>query len=184
MSDRILDASAILVLLNREPGSEKVEALLSGSFVSSVNVAEVAGKLANLDMPALDVQAAIEALGLTVVDFDVPMALEAGMLRKITRKLTCRPRFFFFLEPLQIFSYDHHAMAKGIPFSARIPLKDNHQILKIVVYDLKSGSIGSKFFKRKGKSYSMNAHPIDTPEEIKLKPGAVPPPPGAPFSSQ
>jgi ribonuclease VapC len=86
MSDWILDASAILVLLNRESGSEKVEALLPGAFVSSVNVAEVASKLADLGMPTSNIQAAIEALGLTIMDFDAQMALEAGILRAITRK--------------------------------------------------------------------------------------------------
>jgi hypothetical protein len=78
----------------------------------------------------------------------------------------------------------NHVMTKGIPFSAAIPLKDKDQIIKIVVYDEKSGSIGSKIFKKKGRGYTLDAHPIDTPEEIKLKPGTVPPPPGAPFSSQ
>jgi PIN domain nuclease of toxin-antitoxin system len=86
MSNLILDASAILVLLNRESGSEKVEAMLPGAFVSSVNVAEVAGKLADLGMPASDIQTAIDALGLTIVDFDAQMALEAGILRAITCK--------------------------------------------------------------------------------------------------
>ncbi len=86
MSDWILDASAILVVLNREPGCEKVEALLPGAFVSSVNLAEVAGKLADLGMPLPDMRAAIEALGLIIVDFDAQMALETGSLRPVTRK--------------------------------------------------------------------------------------------------
>jgi ribonuclease VapC len=86
MNDWILDASAILVLLNHESGSEKVESLLPGAFVSSVNVAEVAGKLADLGMPTSNIQAAIETLGLTIVDFDLQMALEAGILRTVTRR--------------------------------------------------------------------------------------------------
>jgi ribonuclease VapC len=40
----------------------------------------------DLDMPAPEIEATIEALGLTIVDFDLRMALEAGILRKATRK--------------------------------------------------------------------------------------------------
>jgi ribonuclease VapC len=85
MSDCVLDASAILLLLNHEPGSSKVETLLSGAFASSVNLAEVASKLAESGMPALDIRSAIGALGLTIVDFDADMAYEAGGLRALTR---------------------------------------------------------------------------------------------------
>lgn len=86
MSDCVLDASAILVVLNHETGSSKVEALLPGGFASTVNLAEVAGKLAELGMPISDIRAAIEALGLTIVNFDAPMAFETGSLRSATRK--------------------------------------------------------------------------------------------------
>ena len=41
MSRAVLDASAILALLRREKGSEKVAKRLRGSLVSSVNIAEV-----------------------------------------------------------------------------------------------------------------------------------------------
>ena len=85
MSDCVLDASAILVLLNREPGSSKVETLLPGAFASSVNLAEVAGKLTESGMSALEIRSAIGALGLTIVDFDANMAYETGGLRSLTR---------------------------------------------------------------------------------------------------
>jgi PIN domain nuclease of toxin-antitoxin system len=85
MSDCVLDGSAILVLLNREPGSSKVETLLPGAFASSVNLAEVAGKLSESGMPALEIRSAIGALGLTIVDFDASMAYETGGLRSLTQ---------------------------------------------------------------------------------------------------
>ncbi len=85
MSDSVLDASAILLLLNHEPGGSKVEMFLPGAFVSSVNIAEVAGKLAESGMPASGIRSAIGALGLTIVDFDANMAYETGGLRSLTR---------------------------------------------------------------------------------------------------
>ena len=41
----VLDASALLALLNEEPGSSAVEALLDGAVISSVNWCEAFGKL-------------------------------------------------------------------------------------------------------------------------------------------
>ena len=86
MNSCVLDASAILVVLNREPGSATVEDLLQGALVSTVNVAEIAGKLADSGMPLSEIGSAIEVLGVTIVDFDAQMALETGALRPSTRK--------------------------------------------------------------------------------------------------
>jgi Ca-activated chloride channel homolog len=47
---------------------------------------------------------------------------------------------------------------KGIPFSAMIPVKDKDQILKIVIFDVTSGRIGSKFIKKNLKG--LDPHPI------------------------
>ncbi len=86
MSDCVLDASAILLLLNREPGSAKVEALLPGAHASTVNIAEVVAKLVDLGMPVSEIQSAIEALAITIVEFDQELAFETGGLRLSTRK--------------------------------------------------------------------------------------------------
>ena len=46
MNSIVLDASALLAILNREPGAEKLTpTLLSGAVSSAVNLAEVHGKL-------------------------------------------------------------------------------------------------------------------------------------------
>ena len=45
MSSWVLDASALLALLNRELGSEKVVAALPDAVMSSVNLSEVVAKL-------------------------------------------------------------------------------------------------------------------------------------------
>ena len=47
MSSWVLDASALLAMLNSEPGSERVAAALADSVMSSVNLSEVVAKLAD-----------------------------------------------------------------------------------------------------------------------------------------
>ena len=53
---------------------------------------------------------------------------------------------------------------KGIPFSAKIPVIADDQILRIVLYDEISGRIGSKFTKKKGKGLAI----------VKQEPGTLP----------
>lgn len=48
----VLDASAVLALLNAEPGEDKVRLLLPRATISAVNVAEVLAKLVTQGMPA------------------------------------------------------------------------------------------------------------------------------------
>ena len=50
MSKYVLDASAVLTVLNQEPGKERVETILSQAAVSTVNVAETLGKLMDAGM--------------------------------------------------------------------------------------------------------------------------------------
>ncbi len=85
MSEAVLDASAILALLNEEPGSDAVATLLPRAVVTSVNLAEVVGKLADAGMPETAIREAIGALGLSVVPLDAELAYAAGMLRSSTR---------------------------------------------------------------------------------------------------
>ena len=81
----LLDASALLALLNHEPGCDLVTEQIPGALISAVNLAEVAGKLAELGVPVDEVRLVIEVLGLSVVEFDAEMAFEAGRLRTSTR---------------------------------------------------------------------------------------------------
>lgn len=87
MSNYILDASAILALLNNEPGSEMVVNVLTEAVISSVNLSEVIAKLADSGMLEVEVREVISALGLEVVQFDTEMAYHAGMLRPLTRSV-------------------------------------------------------------------------------------------------
>lgn len=81
MNSHVLDASAVLAVLNDEKGAETVlEALSSeGTVISAVNYSEVVSKLASLGMPPEVVDSSIDSLGLTVVPFDKEAAREAGL---------------------------------------------------------------------------------------------------------
>jgi ribonuclease VapC len=87
MSKYVLDASAVLTVLNQEPGKERVEAILGQAAVSTVNVAETIGKLMDAGMNDANARASLELLHLEVVDFDIDMARLAGSLKPATKKL-------------------------------------------------------------------------------------------------
>lgn len=84
----VLDASAVLALIKREPGHERVAYLFAGGAcqVSAVNWAEVVTKLSESGQTDSAVQAAAHALGATVVAFDAAQAETCGFLRTVTRR--------------------------------------------------------------------------------------------------
>jgi len=85
MSDFVLDASALLALLNQEVGSEVVGAVISQTVIGTVNLSEVIAKLADKGLPRDVITSALEGLGLEVVEFDQEQALTAGLLRSKTK---------------------------------------------------------------------------------------------------
>ena len=87
MSRSVLDASALLVLLNDEPGADKVADLLPEALISSVNLSEVVAKLAEEGMPEASIRQALDGLALETVPFDREQAYSAGLLRPTTRSL-------------------------------------------------------------------------------------------------
>jgi ribonuclease VapC len=87
VSKVVLDASALLALLNQEPGSEAVAEALPGAAISAVNLSEVVAKLVEAKMPGAAVRAILQPLDLDVQPFDAEMAYAAGALRAATRKL-------------------------------------------------------------------------------------------------
>ena len=87
MNEYVLDASALLTILNQEPGKERVEAILGQATVSTVNIAETIGKLLDAGMTGADARASVELLHLEVIDFDMEMARIAGSLKQSTKKL-------------------------------------------------------------------------------------------------
>ncbi len=79
----MLDSSAVLALLLAERGADVVAASLPGALLSAVSLAEAVSRLAARGMPALEARAAVEAVGIEIVDFDADQAcLCADMARR------------------------------------------------------------------------------------------------------
>ncbi|MGH3782366.1 MAG: type II toxin-antitoxin system VapC family toxin [Pseudonocardiaceae bacterium] len=82
----VLDASAVLALLYREPGHDQVAAQLDGAVVSTVNWSEVVQKLEQKAHPspvtALD---ALRAFGVLARPFTAADAVRAAQLWPATR---------------------------------------------------------------------------------------------------
>jgi len=87
MPRAVLDASALLAVLYREPGSVIVEPYFAQAVVSSVNFSEVAAKLSDRGIDSQEVLKILSGLGLEVREFDTELALMAGALREVTRPL-------------------------------------------------------------------------------------------------
>lgn len=85
MPSVVLDASAVLAVLNDEAGAEQVLPLLDEAAVSSVNFAEVVSKLTERGGSLNQIRDALHAIGLNVVDFDLSLAERTGTLRTETR---------------------------------------------------------------------------------------------------
>jgi len=85
VSDIVFDASAVLALVNGEPGNDVVLANLADGVISAVNLAEVVTKLTELALNEAEIRDSIDTLGLRVVPCDAALAFAAGMLRPATR---------------------------------------------------------------------------------------------------
>ena len=83
----VLDASAVLALLFREPGSDRVAAALPSSCISSVNLSEVAGRFIRDGAEVEEVAYRLRQLALDVVPFDEQAALRAAALLPVTSPL-------------------------------------------------------------------------------------------------
>jgi ribonuclease VapC len=83
----VLDASALLALLNREPGSEQVaDVITAGAVISAVNLSEVVAKLGETGMPERLIHEVLDLLGVEIITFDVEQAYQSGLLRALTRR--------------------------------------------------------------------------------------------------
>ena len=81
----ILDASAVLALIQDEPGTEQLIDLLPSSIISTVNWSEAAGKLIEAGMSERDTKTVLN-LGMEIVPFTHEMALQAAKLKPKTDK--------------------------------------------------------------------------------------------------
>lgn len=87
MSEILLDASALLALVQNEKGAEYVTAEINHAAISTINFAEVVTKLFEVGMSKETIQKALAPLNLNIIPFDEEMAYEAGQLRLSTREI-------------------------------------------------------------------------------------------------
>ena len=85
MTKVVLDASAVLALLNAEPGAAEVESVLGQAVISTVNVTEVFSRLLDWGMSPAEVEAVFAALDLEQQAFDSGLCRRAAWLRSATR---------------------------------------------------------------------------------------------------
>jgi ribonuclease VapC len=83
----VLDASALLCLLQEEKGAERVGEALPEAQIGAVNFSEAFGKLVEAGLDEETVDSLIESLQLQVIPFDREQARLAGSLRRTTREL-------------------------------------------------------------------------------------------------
>lgn len=77
----VLDASALLAFLHREPGAELVRSVLSRAVMSAVNLSEVASKLIDRGMLAPRTASILGRLPMRIYSFDVAAAHGSAALR-------------------------------------------------------------------------------------------------------
>jgi ribonuclease VapC len=76
----VLDASALLAFLFREPGHETVAALLDGALMSTVNLAEVLSRFARDGHDPRPVAARLARAGIARVAFTERLAMTAAAI--------------------------------------------------------------------------------------------------------
>ena len=82
----VLDASAVLAVINNEPGAERVQDGWTDASISAANYSEVIAKLVDIGLDDTDTIGILDALPLTVHDVDVAQARQGGWLRRQTRE--------------------------------------------------------------------------------------------------
>jgi len=87
MSNFILDASTVLVVLQEEAGADDAMEYFAGASISTVNMAEVLTKLIEKGRDPVKALEVFELLQLNVVEFDQEHAKKAAELRPLTKHL-------------------------------------------------------------------------------------------------
>ena len=82
----VIDASAVLAVLNGELGTGSTGDIPVGGLISATNFSEVLSKLVDVGLGDEAAVSAFNALMLTVVPVDAAQAQYAGLLRRQTRK--------------------------------------------------------------------------------------------------
>ncbi len=85
MSKVVIDSSALLAYIKKEPGAEALIDILPHAFISTINYSEVATIILALGMPRELVESTLMDLVGELVDFNQSQAILAASLRQSTK---------------------------------------------------------------------------------------------------
>lgn len=79
----VLDASAVLALVHDEPGADRVAEALPGAVLGTVNLAEVIGKLVDINIDPVRLRTLLSTAGVRIEPLLVEDAELAGAMRSL-----------------------------------------------------------------------------------------------------
>jgi len=85
MNKVVMDASAVLTLLNEEPGCEVVEKYLPNAVLSAVNLSEILAMLGEIDFTVKEAEEMVTRLIKEIIPFEQKQAAIAASMKKITK---------------------------------------------------------------------------------------------------
>ena len=86
----LLDASALLAVLQKEPGYQLVSEVMETGSISSCNLSEVVTKLIKWEVPMDEASYTLKSFELEVLSVDENIALLAGSLISVYKQLWIR----------------------------------------------------------------------------------------------